>query len=76
MQTVKVATVHGKMEALYSFYNSFQDWLLSNVQLLVDGTFPSAFSKTSGIDKSPIFFDATHVDGWMNMKTMSEQVKF
>lgn len=47
-------------------YNSFQDWLLSNVQLLVDGTFPSAFSKRRALTHYPIFFDATHVDGWMN----------
>ena len=47
------------------FYNSFQDWLLSNVQLLVDGTFPSAFSKRRALTHSPIFFDATHVDGWI-----------
>ena len=48
------------------FYNSFQDWLLSNVQLLVDGTFPSAFSKRRALTSHPIFFDATHVEGWMN----------
>ena len=47
------------------FYNRFQDWLLSNVQLLVDGTFPSAFSKRRSLTSSPIFFDATHVDGWI-----------
>ena len=46
-------------------YNSFQDWLLSNVQLLVDGTFPSAFSKRRGLTPRPIFFDATYIDGWM-----------
>ena len=47
------------------FYNCFQDWLLSNVQLLVDGTFPSAFSKRRSMTSCPVFFDATHVDGWM-----------
>ena len=52
-------------EKFTPFYNRFQDWLLSNVQLLVDGTFPSAFSKRRSLTSSPIFFDATHVDGWM-----------
>ena len=50
--------------AFTPFYNSFQDWLLSNVQLLVDGTFPSAFSKRRALTIVH-FFDATHIDGWI-----------
>lgn len=52
-------------DAFVPLYNSFQDWLLSNVQLLIDGTFPNAFSKRRSLTQYPIFFDARHVNDWL-----------
>ena len=46
-------------------YRDFQDWLLSNIQLLVDGTFPSAFQKRKMLANNPIFFEATHIEQWI-----------
>jgi HEAT repeat protein len=46
-------------------YRDFQDWLLSNIQLLVDGTFPSAFQKRKMLANNPIFFEATHIEQWL-----------
>ena len=46
-------------------YRDFQDWLLSNIQLLVDGTFPSAFQKRKMLANNSVFFEATHLETWI-----------
>ncbi len=55
----------GKVGSFTPLYRTFQDWLLSNIRLLVDGTFPSAFRKRHMLVKEPVFFEATFIDQWI-----------
>ncbi len=47
-------------------YRGFQDWLLSNIRLLEDGTFPSAFEKRRNLAQDSLLFEATRVSGLMD----------